>query len=74
MTVDIKPERGSAEVAKRMAVLRRHLHDAVPLDEAATDAGVSLRTASRWLTRYRADGPAGLAHPTRPEAGKVKYG
>ena len=57
-----------------MAVLRRHLHDAVPLDEAATDAGVSLRTASRWLTRYRADGPAGLAHPTRPEAGKVKYG
>ena len=70
MTDDRKSESGSAEVAPRMAVLRRHLHDAVPLDQAATDAGISLRTARRWLARYRADGPAGLARPTRPEAGK----
>ena len=73
MTDDRKPEPGSAEVAKRMAVLRRHLHDAVPLGVAATDAGISLRTARRWLTRYRADGPAGLARPTRPEAGKRTF-
>src|SRR3546814_4551439 len=65
--LDRKSESGSAEVAPRMAVLRRHLHDAVPLDQAATDAGISLRTARRWLARYRADGPAGLARPTRPE-------
>src|SRR3546814_11725157 len=64
--LDRKSESGSAEVAPRMAVLRRHLHDAVPLDQAATDAGISLRTARRWLARYRADGPAGLARPTRP--------
>lgn len=56
-----------------MAVLRRHLHDAVPLSEAATDAGTSIRTARRWLTRYRADGPAGLARPTRPKAGKRTF-
>ena len=56
-----------------MAVLRRHLHDAVPLSEAVIDAGISLRTARRWLTRYRADGPAGLARPTRPEAGKRTF-
>lgn len=73
MTDDRKSESGSAEVAPRMAVLRRHLHDAVPLDQAATDAGISLRTARRWLARYRADGPAGLARPTRPEAGKRTF-
>ncbi|MGY4398137.1 transposase [Sphingomonas sp. UYAg733] len=32
-----------------------------------------LRTARRWLARYRADGPAGLARPTRPEAGKRTF-
>src|SRR3546814_13898167 len=73
MTDDRKSESGSAEVAPRMAVLRRHLHDAVPLDQATTDAGISLRTARRWLARYRADGPAGLARPTRPEAGKRTF-
>ena len=55
MTDDRKSESGSAEVAPRMAVLRRHLHDAVPLDQAATDAGISLSTARRWLARYRAE-------------------
>jgi putative transposase len=73
MTDDRKPEPRGAELAKRMAVLRRHLHDAVPLGEAAADAGISIRTARRWLTRYRADGPAGLARPTRPEAGKRTF-
>ncbi len=73
MTDDGKPEPGSAEVAKRMAVLRRHLHHAVPLSEAATDAGISARTARRWLARYRADGPEGLARPIRPEAGKRTF-
>ena len=38
MTDDRTSEPGSAEVAKRMTVLRRHLHDAVPLDKTATFA------------------------------------
>ncbi len=52
-----------------MAVLRPHLHDAVPLVDAAEKAGIPIRTARRWLARYRADGPAGLARPPRPEVG-----
>lgn len=52
-----------------MAVLRPHLHDAMPLVDAAGKAGVAIRTARRWLARYQADGPAGLARPLRPEAG-----
>lgn len=69
MTDDRGLQIGSAEVAKRMAVLRPHLHDAVPLVDAAGQAGVPIRTARRWLARYHADGPAGLARPPRPEAG-----
>jgi len=45
----------------RWRVLRPHLEDGVPLARAARDAGVSLRTAQRWLMSLRADGLAGLA-------------
>lgn len=69
MTDDRGPEPGSAEVGRRMAVLRPHLHDAVPLAKVAADAGIAIRTVRRWLARYRADGPFGLARPSRPEAG-----
>lgn len=69
MTDDQRPEPDSAEVTRRMAVLRPHLHDAVPLAQVAADAGIAIRTARRWLARYRADGPFGLARPSRPEAG-----
>ncbi len=69
MADDRGPQIGSAETAKRMAVLRPHLHDAVSLVEAASDAGVPIRTARRWLARYREDGPAGLARPSRPNTG-----
>ena len=70
MTDDRKSESGSAEVAPRMAVLRRHLHDAVPLDQAATDAGISLRTARRWLARYRADPKAARSLISAGEAAR----
>ena len=66
-------EIGSAEVAKRMAVLRPHLVDGVPLTRVAADAGIPIRTARRWIARYRADGPAGLVRPPRPEAGKRTF-
>ena len=67
------PKIESAEVAKRVAVLRPHLIDGVPLARIATDAGIPIRTARRWIARYRADGPAGLARPRRPEAGKRTF-
>lgn len=68
-----EPEMGSAEVAKRMAVLRPHLIDGVPLTRVAAGAGIPIRTARRWLARYRADGPVGLARPLRSEAGKRTF-
>ena len=69
MADDRGPETGSAEVAQRMAALRAHLHDGAPLSAVAADACVSLRTVQRWLARYTANGPVGLARPRRPEAG-----
>jgi len=73
MADDREPEIGSAEVAKRMAVLRPYLVDGVPLARVAAEAGTPIRTVRRWIARYRADGPAGLARPPRPEAGKRTF-
>ncbi len=73
MADDRKPEIGSIEVAKRMGVLRPYLVDAVPLTRVAAEAGIPIRTVRRWIARYRADGPAGLARPPRPEAGKRTF-
>jgi transposase InsO family protein len=44
----------------RLLLCRRVLDERRPLEEAAEAAGVSGRTARKWLARYRADGPAGL--------------
>lgn len=54
----------------RYEVLRPHLEDGVPLAQAARDAGVAVRTAERWLSRYRADGLAGLARSPRTPTGR----
>src|SRR5467141_578938 len=48
------------EAMGRLAVLRSHINDGVPLPEAARDAGVPFRSVQRWLARYRATGLAGL--------------
>ena len=59
-----------AAAMERWQVLRPHLEEAVPLATAAQEAGVPLRTAQRWLTRYRADGLAGLARQPRADRGR----
>ncbi|MGN8000151.1 helix-turn-helix domain-containing protein [Sphingomonas sp. 22176] len=69
MAEDRKPKNANADVAMRMAVLRPHLVDGLPLTKAAADAGIPIRTVRRWIARYRTAGPAGLARPVRPEAG-----
>src|SRR5262245_59692711 len=63
------PEAARAEALRRWQVLRPQLEDGVPLPRAAGDAGVRLRTAQRWLARYRADGLAGLARSARADRG-----
>src|SRR3954452_18123815 len=52
----------------RLTVLRPHLDDGVPLTR--TPAGVPLRTAQRWLARYRRDGLAGLTRAPRRDASR----
>ncbi|MGW4095068.1 Mu transposase C-terminal domain-containing protein [Nocardia sp. NPDC004750] len=54
----------------RFEVLRPHLEDDVPLTRAAAHAGVPLRTAQRWLRRYRDKGLAGLVRRPRTSSGR----
>lgn len=54
---------------QRFGVLRPHLEEDTPLARAAQDAGIPLRTAQRWLARYRDCGLAGLARTIRGDAG-----
>lgn len=54
----------------RYEVLRPHLEDGVPLTRAAHNAHVAVRTAERWLARYRAHGLTGLARLPRTPSGR----
>jgi transposase len=44
----------------RETMVRRVVDEAWSLTEAAAAAGVRERTCSKWITRYRAEGAAGL--------------
>ena len=59
-----------AAMARYTAVLGPHLEDNQSLTRAAAAAGVPLRTAQRWLARYRRDGLAGLARSGRADRGR----
>jgi putative transposase len=63
-------ERQRAEVTRRWQVLRPVVQDGVPLTVAARDAGVPLRSAQRWLGRYRTGGLAALARAGRSDRGR----
>jgi transposase InsO family protein len=45
----------------RERLLRRHIDHGEPLREVAAQAGISLRTAYKWLARFRAGGHTSLA-------------
>src|SRR5215510_2930832 len=53
---------------ERCAVLQPHLEADMARARAAREAGVPIRTAERWLARYRQKGLAGLARPVRRAA------
>lgn len=57
-------EQQRAVVMWRWQVLRPVVQDGVRLTAAAREAGVPLRSAQRWLTRYRSGGLVGLPAPT----------
>src|SRR5690348_115636 len=44
----------------RAVMVRRVLEEGIALTEAAEAAGVSARTARKWVARYRLEGEAGL--------------
>jgi transposase len=46
--------------ASRLLLCRRVIEEGRAIAQAAEAAGVSARTAYRWLARYRAEGRAGL--------------
>jgi putative transposase len=54
----------------RLGVVRAHLEDGVSLSAAAARAGVSARTARRWLARYRRGGLQALARSSRSDRGQ----
>jgi putative transposase len=63
-----KPRRRRA--FDRYRKLRPHLEHAVPLKRVAAEAGLPLRTAQRWVSRYRQFGLAGLSRAARADQGK----
>jgi putative transposase len=54
----------------RLGVVRAHLEGGLSLSAAAARAGVSARTARRWLARYRSGGLPALARPPRSDRGQ----
>lgn len=60
---------GEMDAAKRLALLRPYIDGEAPLTKVAAAAGLSLRTARRWIARIREGGPAALARKQRADAG-----
>jgi transposase InsO family protein len=53
--------------ASRALICRRVTQEGWPVAAAATAAGISRRSAHKWLARYRSEGQAGLIdRPSRP--------
>ena len=60
------------EAMRRFAALRPHLEEGVSLTTAARAADVPIRTAQRWLSRYRLEGLDGLKVRARSDRGTRK--
>jgi putative transposase len=58
-----------ADLQDQLAVLNPHLHEGVPLTEAAHRAGVPRRTATRWLAAFQAGGVDELRRSARSDQG-----
>jgi putative transposase len=56
----------------RFQVIRPFLEDGIPLTQIAREQGLVLRTARRWVHRYRREGLTGLARKERGDKDKRK--
>lgn len=59
----------AAALARYTTVIAPHLYEQLPLAAVAAQAGVPVRTAQRWLARYRQAGLSGLARAGRSDCG-----
>lgn len=60
------------EAMRRFALLRPHIEEGISLVSVARAADVPIRTAQRWLSRYREHGLDGLSRRTRSDGDKRK--
>ena len=58
---------------ERYQILRPFLEEGVPLARVARDRGLVLRTARRWVDRYRRQGLAGLARKERSDKDRPQF-
>ena len=66
------PDEARSRALARFQVIRPFLEDGVPLTQIAREQGLILRTARRWVDRYRREGLAGLARKERGDKGQRK--
>src|SRR5271165_981831 len=66
-----EPQRQRA--LERFRQLRTHLEQNASLARIADEAAVSLRTAQRWVRRYRECGLAGLVRTGRTDRGSHRH-
>ena len=66
------PDEARSRALARFQAIRPFLEDGVPLTQLAREQGLILRTARRWVDRYRREGLAGLARKGRDDKDKRK--
>lgn len=66
------PEEARSRALARFQIIRPFLEDGVPLAQLAREQDVVLRTARRWVDRYRREGLTGLARKERDDKDKRK--
>lgn len=57
------------QALQRFQLLRAHLEDGLPLRVVAEDAGITFRTAQRWVAQYHKHGLVGLVRRGRQDRG-----
>src|SRR5271157_2903074 len=66
------PDEARSRALARFQTIRPFLEEGVPLTQIAREQGVVLRTARRWVDRYRREGLTGLARKERDDKDKRK--
>jgi putative transposase len=66
------PEEARSRALTRFQIIRPFLEDGAPLAQLVREQGIVLRTARRWVDRYRREGLTGLSRKERGDKDKRK--